>query len=165
MRVIGCLIVSALGFGSAIALPTAALAYALEIGWEVGPAGRGPASDDRDTGKELYIAKGGGGGGGGSDGGAGGGGCGQRPSCWRGMPRNTEAVDMYLTAASLAPKSDRAWRGLGGAIHSLVSIRDWQSAAAIYQRLVDAHGNSPEILAEARNALGPPRRDTSRRGR
>jgi len=87
MRVIGCLIVSALGFGSAIALPTAALAYALEIGWEVGPAGRGPASNDRDTGKELYIAKGGGGG-------AGGGGCGQRPSCWRGMPRNTEAVDM-----------------------------------------------------------------------
>ena len=158
MRVIGCLIVSALGFGSAIALPTSALAYALEIGWEVGLAGRGPASNDRDTRKELYIAKGGGGG-------AGGGGCGQRPSCWRGMPRNTEAVDMYLTAASLAPKSDRAWRGLGGAIHSLVSIRDWQSAAAIYQRLVDAHGNSPEILAEARNALGPPRRDTSRRGR
>jgi hypothetical protein len=28
---------------------------------------------------------------------------------------------------------------------------------------VDAHGNTPEILAEARNALGPERRDTSRR--
>ena len=83
----------------------------------------------------------------------------------RGAGRNTEAVDMYLTAASLAPESDRAWRGLVGAIHSLVAIRDWQSAAAIYQRLVYAHGNSPEILAEARNALGPPRRDTSRRGR
>ena len=79
--------------------------------------------------------------------------------------RNAEAVDMYLTAASLAPESDQAWRGLVGAIRSLVAIRDWKSAAAIYQRLVDSHGNSPEILAEARDALGPPRRDTSRRGR
>ena len=83
----------------------------------------------------------------------------------RGAGRNAEAVDMYLTAASLAPESDQAWRGLVGAIRSLVAIRDWKSAAAIYQRLVDSHGNSPEILAEARDALGPPRRDTSRRGR
>jgi TolA-binding protein len=83
----------------------------------------------------------------------------------RGAGRNAEAVDMYLTAASLAPESDLAWRGLVGAIRSLVAIRDWKSAAAIYQRLVDSHGNSPEILAEARDALGPPRRDTSRRGR
>ena len=83
----------------------------------------------------------------------------------RGAGRNAEAVDMYLTATSLAPESGQAWRGLVGAIRSLVAISDWQSAAAIYQRLVDTHGNSPEILAEARNALGPPRRDTSRRGR
>ena len=83
----------------------------------------------------------------------------------QGAGRNAEAVDMYLTAASLAPKSDQAWRGLVGAIRSLVAIRDWKSAAAIYQRLVESHGNTPEILAEARNALGPPRRDTSRRGR
>jgi tetratricopeptide (TPR) repeat protein len=82
----------------------------------------------------------------------------------RGAGRNAEAVDMYLTAASLAPESDQAWRGLVGAIRSLVAIRDWKSAAAIYQRLLDSHGNSPEILAEARDALGPPRRDTSRRG-
>jgi tetratricopeptide (TPR) repeat protein len=82
-----------------------------------------------------------------------------------GAGRNAEAVDMYLTAASLAPESDQAWRGLVGAIRALVAIREWRSAAAIYQRLVDAHGNAPEILAEARNALGPPRRDTSRRGR
>jgi tetratricopeptide (TPR) repeat protein len=79
--------------------------------------------------------------------------------------RNAEAVDMYLTAASLAPESDQAWRGLVGAIRSLVAIRDWKSAAAIYQRLVDSHGNSSEILAEAWDALGPPRRDTSRGGR
>ncbi len=82
-----------------------------------------------------------------------------------GAGRNAEAVDMYLTAASLAPTSDQAWRGLVGAIRALVAIRDWKSAAAIYQRLVDSHGHTPEILAEARNALGPPRRDTSRPGR
>ena len=78
--------------------------------------------------------------------------------------RNAEAVDMYLTAASLAPGSDQAWRGLVGAIRSLVAIRDWKSAAAIYQRLADSHANTPEILAEARDALGPPGRDTARRG-
>jgi tetratricopeptide (TPR) repeat protein len=78
--------------------------------------------------------------------------------------RNAEAVDMYLTAASLAPGSDQAWRGLVGAIRSLVAIRDWKSAAAIYQRLADSHANTPEILAEARDALGPPGRDTTRRG-
>jgi len=83
----------------------------------------------------------------------------------RGAGRNAEAVDMYLTATSLAPESGQAWRGLVGAIRSLVAISDWQSAAAIYQRLVDSHGDTPEILAEARNALGPERRDTSRRGR
>lgn len=83
----------------------------------------------------------------------------------RGAGRNAEAVDMYLSATSLAPESGQAWRGLVGAIRSLVAISDWQSAAAIYQRLVDSHGDTPEILAEARNALGPERRDTSSRGR
>ena len=78
--------------------------------------------------------------------------------------RNAEAVDMYLTAASLAPGSDQAWRGLVGAIRSLVAIRDWKSAAAIYQRLADSPANTPEILAEARDALGPPGRDPARRG-
>jgi TolA-binding protein len=78
--------------------------------------------------------------------------------------RNAEAADMYLTAASLAPGSDQAWRGLVGAIRSLVSIRDWKSAAAIYQRLADSRANTPEILAEARDALGPPGRDPAGRG-
>jgi len=76
--------------------------------------------------------------------------------------RNAEAADMYLTAASLAPGSDQAWRGLVGAIRSLVAIRDWKSAAAIYQRLADSRANTPEILAEARDALGPPERDSRR---
>ena len=83
----------------------------------------------------------------------------------RGAGRNAEAVDMYLTAASLAPGSDQAWRGLVGAIRALVAIRDWKSAAAIYQRLAESHGSTPEIRAEAMNALGPPRRDSSGRAR
>jgi tetratricopeptide (TPR) repeat protein len=83
----------------------------------------------------------------------------------RGSGRNAEAVDMYLTAASFAPESELAWRGLVGAIRSLVAISDWKSVAAIYERLVESHRDAPEILAEARNALGPPRRDASTRGR
>ena len=83
----------------------------------------------------------------------------------RGSGRNGEAVDMYLTAASLAPTSDLAWRGRVGAIRSLVATRDWPSAAAIYQRIVESNRNAPEVIAEARNALGPPGRDTPTRVR
>src|SRR6185503_10001938 len=39
----------------------------------------------------------------------------------RGSGRNAEAVDMYLTAASLAPSSDLAWRGRVEAIRCLVA--------------------------------------------
>jgi tetratricopeptide (TPR) repeat protein len=83
----------------------------------------------------------------------------------RGSGRNAEAVDMYLTAASLSPSSDLGWRGRVGAIRCLVATRDWPSAAAVYQRVVDSHRNAPAVIAEARNALGPPRRDTSSRVR
>src|SRR4029077_5680847 len=61
MKVIGRLLVSALGFSLAIGVATAAVA--LEIRWGVGPDGGTPASDGGGTGKELY-AKGGGGAGG-----------------------------------------------------------------------------------------------------
>jgi len=76
MKVIGRLLVSALGFSLAIGVATAALAYAPEIRWGVGPDGGTPTSDDRSAGKELYIAKGGGGAGG-AGGGAGGAGVGR----------------------------------------------------------------------------------------
>jgi hypothetical protein len=52
MKVIGRLLVSALGFSLAIGLATAALAYAVEIRWGVAPAGGGPPPDDRGAGKE-----------------------------------------------------------------------------------------------------------------
>jgi tetratricopeptide (TPR) repeat protein len=74
--------------------------------------------------------------------------------------RNAEAVDMYLTAASLAPSSELGWRGRVGAIRCLVAIRDWPAAAAIYQRIVESHRHAPGVIAAARNALGPPGRDT-----
>ena len=83
----------------------------------------------------------------------------------RGAGQNADAVEMYLTAASLAPESALGWRGLVGAVRSLVAIGDWQSAAAIYHRLVDSRGDAPEIVAEAKNALGSQGRDTTRRAR
>src|SRR5260370_33958642 len=74
VKVIGRLLVSALGFSVGIGLASAALAYALEMRWGVGPDSGGATSDNGSAGKELYIAKGGGGGGGagGAGGGAGG---------------------------------------------------------------------------------------------
>lgn len=83
----------------------------------------------------------------------------------RGSGRNAEAVDMYLTAASLAPSSDLGWRGRVGAIRCLVATRDWRAAAAIYQRILESHRNAPDVIAAARNALGPPSRDSSGRVR
>lgn len=79
----------------------------------------------------------------------------------RASGRNAEAVDMYLTAASLAPSSDWGWRGRVGAIRCLVATRDWRAAAAIYQRVVESHRDAPDVIAAARDALGPPGRDPS----
>ncbi len=79
----------------------------------------------------------------------------------RASGRNAEAIDMYLTAASLAPSSDLGWRGRVGAIRCLVASRDWRAAAAIYQRIVESHRDAPDVIAAARDALGPPGRDPS----
>src|SRR5260370_2836878 len=65
VKVIGRLLVSALGFSVGIGLASAALADALEIRWGDGPARGGATSANGSAGKRLYIAKGGGGGGGG----------------------------------------------------------------------------------------------------
>src|SRR6266478_4274030 len=64
MKVIGRLLVSALGFSLAMGLATAALAYALEIRWGVGPAGEGPTPDDGGAGRGGGRGGWGGGGGG-----------------------------------------------------------------------------------------------------
>jgi TolA-binding protein len=61
--------------------------------------------------------------------------------------RNEEAVDMYLTAAYLAPESQG--RSLLGAVRSLVALGDQDAAQAIFRRLVESSGEGSEILTPA----------------
>jgi tetratricopeptide (TPR) repeat protein len=72
--------------------------------------------------------------------------------------RDEEAVDMYLTAAYLAPPQIQG-RALVGAASSLVALGDRTSAEAIYRRLVESSGEEPEILTQASKLF------RSRRGR
>jgi tetratricopeptide (TPR) repeat protein len=65
----------------------------------------------------------------------------------RSAGRNGEAVDMYLTAAYLAPGSQG--RALMGAVRALVALGDRDSAQAIFRRLVESSGEESEILAQA----------------
>jgi TolA-binding protein len=73
----------------------------------------------------------------------------------RAAGRNDEAVDMYLTAAHLAPESQG--RALMGAVRSLVAIGDRASADAIFRRLVESSGAEPEILTQASKVFRPGR--------
>jgi TolA-binding protein len=75
-----------------------------------------------------------------------------------------EALDMYLTAAHLAPGSPWGRRGLVGAVRSFVGIGDRASAESVYRRLLGSSATEPGLLAEARKALRPAS-DMSRRGR
>ena len=73
----------------------------------------------------------------------------------RAAGRNEEAVDMYLTAAYLAPASQG--RALMGAVRSLVALGDRASADAVFRRLVESSGAEPEILTEASKVFRPGR--------
>jgi tetratricopeptide (TPR) repeat protein len=73
----------------------------------------------------------------------------------RAAGRHDEAVDMYLTAAYLAPASQG--RALMGAVRSLVAIGDRASAEAIFRRLVESSGEEPEILTQASKVFRPGR--------
>jgi TolA-binding protein len=73
----------------------------------------------------------------------------------RAAGRNDEAIDMYLTAAHLAPESQG--RALMGAVRSLVAIGDRASADAIFRRLVESSGAEPEILTQASKVFRPGR--------
>ena len=73
----------------------------------------------------------------------------------RAAGRNEEAVDMYLTAAYLAPASQG--RALMGAVRSLVALGDRTSADAVFRRLVESSGAEPEILTEASKVFRPGR--------
>ena len=73
----------------------------------------------------------------------------------RAAGRNDEAVDMYLTAAYLAPESQG--RALMGAVRSLVALGDRAAAEAVFRRLVESSGAEPEILTEASKVFRPGR--------
>ncbi|MGH7385414.1 MAG: tetratricopeptide repeat protein [Candidatus Rokuibacteriota bacterium] len=81
-----------------------------------------------------------------------------------GTGRSEDALDMYLTAAYLAPESRWGRRALVGAVRSLVAAGDRASAEAIYRRLLGSSATEPDLLAQARKALRPVG-DTSKRGR
>jgi TolA-binding protein len=69
--------------------------------------------------------------------------------------RNDEAVDMYLTAANLAPASQGP--ALMGAVRSLLALGDRAAAQAVFRRLVESSGAEPEILTEASQVFRPGR--------
>jgi len=73
----------------------------------------------------------------------------------RAAGRHDEAVDMYLTAAYLAPASQG--RALMGAVRSLVALGDRASAEAVFRRLVESSGAEPEILTQASKVFRPVR--------
>ena len=73
----------------------------------------------------------------------------------RAAGRNDEAVDMYLTAAYLAPASQG--RALMGAVRSLVAVGDRAAAETVFRRLVESSGAQPEILTEASKVFRPGR--------
>ena len=69
--------------------------------------------------------------------------------------QHDEAVDMYLTAAYLAPGSQG--RALMGAVRSLVAVGDGASAEKVFRRLVESSGEEPEILTQASKVFRPGR--------
>jgi TolA-binding protein len=71
----------------------------------------------------------------------------------RGSGRHEEAVEMYLTAAYLAPESPWAPRALLGAVRSQVALGDRASAETSYRRLMEWGGNEPALVEQARRAL------------
>jgi tetratricopeptide (TPR) repeat protein len=72
----------------------------------------------------------------------------------RAAGRNDEAVEMYLTAAYLAPGSQG--RALMGAVQSLIALGDRASAEMVFRRLVESSGEA-EILTQASKVFRPRR--------
>lgn len=72
----------------------------------------------------------------------------------RGAGRADQALDMYLTAARLAPGTPRERRALLGLVQSFVTVGDRPSAEIVYRRLLESSVTEPDILTEARKALG-----------
>ncbi len=71
----------------------------------------------------------------------------------RAAGQNEDAVEAYMTAAYLGPDSSWGRRALLGAGQSLVSLKQPESAAIVYKKLLGASGVEPELATEARTQL------------
>jgi TolA-binding protein len=71
----------------------------------------------------------------------------------RAAGQNEDAVEAYMTAAYLVPDSFWARRALLGAGQSFAALKQPESAAIAYKKLLASSGVEPELAAEARNGL------------
>ena len=71
----------------------------------------------------------------------------------RAAGENEDAVEAYMTAAYLGPDSIWARRALLGAGQSFTALKQPESAAIVYKKLLAASGVEPELAAQARNGL------------
>ncbi|HYB42363.1 MAG TPA: tetratricopeptide repeat protein, partial [Candidatus Methylomirabilis sp.] len=71
----------------------------------------------------------------------------------RAAGRNEDAVEAYMTAAYLGPDTNWARRALLGAGESFAALKQPDSAAIVYKKLLAMSGVEPELAAEARSRL------------
>ena len=71
----------------------------------------------------------------------------------RAAGKNEEAVEAYMTAAYLGPDSIWARRALLGAGQSFTALKQPESAAIVYKKLLAASGVEPDLAAAARTNL------------
>jgi TolA-binding protein len=71
----------------------------------------------------------------------------------RARGNHDEAVEAYMTAAYLAPASSWGRRALVGAGQSFSALKQADSAAIVYRKLLAQSGVEPELAGEARKAL------------
>ena len=71
----------------------------------------------------------------------------------RAAGQNEDAVEAYMTAAYLGPDSIWARRALLGAGQSFTALKQPDSAAIVYKKLLASSGVEPDLADEARNGL------------
>jgi TolA-binding protein len=71
----------------------------------------------------------------------------------RATGQNEDAVEAYMTAAYLGPDSPWGRRALLGAGQSFAALRQPESAAIVYKKLMAASGVEPDLAAAARTRL------------
>ena len=71
----------------------------------------------------------------------------------RAAGQNEDAVEAYMTAAYLGPDSVWARRALLGAGQSFAALKQPESAAIVYKKLLATSGVEPELATQARDGL------------